>query len=159
MGRLGQLIERGAVMDRRLFRIYCVAIEQIEFTERVRLMAAAVTATEMQMRNFAQRIAEYLLVLIILWLGRNPGSVSVGISQISLRHYETLTGTRGLRALILSASPRQNLKLCCAFIARNNCVSLDEVVESYNGSSTDYYRATLERNFLKLTNLHKRGAS
>lgn len=145
-------------MNRRLFQIYCVAIEQLEFTERVRLMAAAITATEMQMRNFTQRTAEYILVFIMLGLGRNTRNVSVGISQISLRHYETLAGAQGFKALLLSLSPRENLKLCCTIIASNNCVSLDDLVATYNGSGTNYYRATLERNFLKVISLHKRGA-
>jgi len=143
-------------MSEKLLRIYGVAITHTRFTERERLMAAAVTATEMQMRGFMQRMAEYILVCAILLLGKDAQWVSVGISQISLRHYYALADAKGFKALFMSLSPSENLRMCCILINSTNAVNLDDLANAYNGKSTVFYRSCLKQNYAAINSLHQR---
>lgn len=110
------------------------------------MYALAITATEMRFRPFAYRVAEYLYVLILLLLAKDASKVSVGISQVSIRHYMELRGVSQFGSLRLALSGRNNLKICCEIIDNKSITSLSDLSVSYNGHSTRFYRKLLERN-------------
>lgn len=126
---------------------------QSDIPNDVRLFAVAVTATEMHFRSLPHRIAEYVYVLLLLFFGRDAGAVSVGVSQISLRHFVALEKTNQLRALLMSVSARDSLRVCCNLIKALDTKSLEEVARAYNGKSTWFYRKELQGNFEKVCEL------
>lgn len=134
------------MIEKRTYQIATIAKSEKDFSLDTQLMAAAITITEMQFRSLLHRLAEYTYVFILILLGRDASSVSVGISQISIRHYVSLEGTTQFQSLISSMSAKKSLAACCKLIDPISQNSLDEVISLYNGNCTSYYRAELQRN-------------
>lgn len=111
------------------------------------MMAIAAIATEMRFRTIFHRIVEYIYVILLLLLGKDAGHISVGIGQISIRHYQNIFGISQISSLILSLSARGNLVACCEFIERLGPKNLEELAFLYNGKSTVFYRRALRENF------------
>ena len=142
--------------NRRLQQLYAIARNMNEFPTEIRLRAVGITATEMQFRPLLHRIAEYIYVWILLILRQNVDSISIGISQISIRHYVTLEGITQYQAFISSMSAKENLKICCTLIQNANCETLEELCHVYNGNSTWFYRDALKRNYAVVRQMESR---
>jgi hypothetical protein len=142
--------------NRRLKQLATLAKEDRRFSAETQLMAVAVTATEMQFRSWLHRVFEYIYVLLLVVLRRNAGTVSVGISQISIRHYVSLEGKSQFQSLLLSMSASNNLATCYQIIETEDIKSLYHLCRAYNGKSTRFYRITLERNHALLCQLEAR---
>lgn len=142
--------------NRRLCQLAALAKEEKQFSANTQMMAAAITATEMQFRPLLHRLVEYTYVSLLLFLGRDASAVSVGISQISIRHYVSLEGTTQFQSLLLSMSAKKSLATCCKIIEAENSNSLDHVCRAYNGNSTRYYRRALEKKYTLLCKLEAR---
>lgn len=123
------------------------------------MLAAAVTATEMQFRPFWHRLVEYTYVLFLIILGRDAGPVSVGVSQISIRHFVSLEGISQFQSLLRAMSVQRNLATCCKMIEAMDAEHLNDVRVAYNGDSTIYYRKALQRNYDVLQEIDARRAS
>lgn len=133
--------------NRRLYQLASLARAENQFSARTQMMAVAITATEMQFRPLLHRLVEYCYVSFLLILGRDAGAVTVGISQISIRHYVSLEKITQFQSLILSMSAGENLIVCCKLVQAANSEVLDDVAKAYNGNSTQFYRAALRRNY------------
>lgn len=127
-----------------------------DFPTEIRLRAVAITATEMQFRSLFHRVVEYIYVGILLLLMKNVDSISIGISQISIRHYVTLKGVTQYEALISSMSAKDNMDLCCTLVHDAKCENLEELICVYNGNSTWFYRKALMANYSAVQQLEKR---
>ncbi|MFD2738956.1 hypothetical protein ACFSUD_05210 [Sulfitobacter aestuarii] len=138
---------------RRIQQLYHLVEKQTRFPHEVRMMAAAVTATEMSFRSLPHRLAEYLYATVLILLGRDAGHVSIGISQVSIRHYATLENASQLMALKLSLSAEHNLRICCKFVQQVEGRSLISVARAYNGRSTFFYKKALAENYSALQQL------
>lgn len=141
--------------SRRLCQLASLARRQNKFSEKTQTFAAAITATEMQFRPFWQRSVEYIYVLLLILLGRDAGSISIGVSQISIRHIVSIEGTNQLEALLWALSARNSIGTCCKIIEAINTEDLDQVRVAYNGVGTTYYRKVLQRNYGLLQKLEK----
>lgn len=135
------------IKNKQLHRLIAIAKKHRQFTSQTQVIAAAITATEMYFRPLPHRLIEYLYVALLLLSGRDATAVSVGISQISIRHYVSLEGKTQFEALRSSVSARANLAICCKIIETNKCESLEDVSKLYNGSSNQYYRLKLKQNY------------
>lgn len=123
------------------------------------MFAAAVTATEMQFRPFWHRVVEYTYVLSLILLGRDAGTISVGVSQISIRHFVSLEGINQFQSLFRAMSARKNLATCCKMIEEMDAEHLNDVRVAFNGNSTIYYRKALQRNYDLLREIDARRAN
>jgi hypothetical protein len=92
-------------------------------------------------------------------LGRDAGSISVGVSQISIRHFSSLEGTSQFQSLLRAMSAQKSLATCCKIIEKMNAEHLDDVRIAYNGESTFYYKNALQRNFDLLREIDARRAN
>lgn len=139
--------------SRRLCQLAVLVKEEEQFSAQTQMMAAAITATEMNFRPLFYRLIEYTYVsLLILWR-LDASSVSVGISQISIRHYVSLEGVTQFQSLRYSISAKKNLATCCKIIEAADGNSLGQICNSYNGAGTRFYRMELEKNYKFLCNL------
>lgn len=145
--------------NRRLCQLAACARRDARFSAKTQMFAVAVTATEMQFRPFWHRLVEYTYVLSLILLGRDAGAISVGVSQISIRHFGSLEGTNQFQSLLWAVSARKNLVTCCKIIEAMDADSLNDVRVAYNGESTLYYRKALQRNFDLLREMDARRAS
>lgn len=139
--------------NKRLYQIATVARSDKRFASEIQLTAAAITATEMQFRSLVHRLVEYVYVAILIFFGRDASAISVGISQISIRHYISLEGTTQFQSLLLSMSAKENLATCCKLINTMNQNSLKQICLLYNGNSTNYYWMELQKNYEILSKL------
>lgn len=139
--------------NNRLCQLAALAKKEGQYSAKTQMMAAATTATEMHFRPLLHRLVEYFYVFLLLILGKDAGSVSVGISQVSIRHYISHEGTTQFQSLRHSMSAKKNLTICCKIIEAENCDSLDDICSSYNGNSTRYYRRKLQKNYNLLCRL------
>lgn len=133
--------------NRRLHQLAALARRDTGFSTKTQMFAVAITATEMQFRPFWYRFVEYTYVLFLIIFRRDAGSISVGVSQISIRHFVSLEGTNQLQSLLFALSARKSLATCCKIIEAMDAENLDDVRLAYNGKSTVYYRKALQRNF------------
>lgn len=145
--------------NRRLFQLAALARRDARFSAKTQMFAVAVTATEMQFRPFWHRLVEYTYVLSLILLGKDAGPISIGVSQISIRHFVLLEGTNQLQSLLWAISARKNLVTCCKIIEAMDAENLNDVRVAYNGDSTLYYRKALQRNFDLLREMDTRRAS
>lgn len=145
--------------NRRLYQLEALARRDARFSARTKMFAVAVTATEMQFRPFWHRLVEYTYALSLILLGRDAGPISVGVSQISIRHFMSLEGTNQFQSLLWAMSVRKNLATCCKIIESMDAENLNDVRVAYNGESTLYYRKALQRNFDLLREMDARRAS
>ena len=133
--------------NRRLLQLAALARSETGFSAETQIIAAAVTATEMQFRPFWHRLVEYSYVLLLIILRRDAGLISVGVSQISIRHFTSFEGTSQLQSLLRSMSAQKNISTCCKIIERMDAKHLNDVRAAYNGDSTVYYRKALRTNY------------
>jgi hypothetical protein len=145
--------------NRRLYQLASLARRDTRFSPKTQMLAAAITATEMQFRPFSHRLVEYTYVLSLILLGRDAGAVSIGVSQISIRHFMALEGTNQFQSLLWAMSARKNLTTCSKIIEVMDVKNLNDVCAAYNGASTVFYRRALQRNFDLLRNIGKRHLS
>lgn len=139
--------------NRRLYQLAALAKAERQFSLETQLLATAITATEMQFRPLLHRLAEYTYVLLLLLLGRDAGAVSVGISQISIRHYVSFERTTQFQSLLLSMSAKKSLSTCCKIVGAESNKSLEHICRVYNGNSTRYYWRALRKNHTLLCTL------
>ena len=132
------------VAHNRILQILRLALELDDFSIETRVLAASITLAEMRFRPLTYRIFEYFYVVILLSLGRDVGRVSVGISQISIRHIERYEEVNQFNALRLALSARNNLRVCCLILEEKSVKSIKDVARLYNGRSTLFYKRTLE---------------
>lgn len=133
-------------MRRRDIEVAKLAMSLREHEINVRKAAAAVTLTEMYFRPLPARALEYLYVFVLLLFHRDYLHVSVGISQVSLRHIYRSQGKTGLALLSLAMNPRKILNECCLVIGTFDQLSVPSMAKEYNGNSTYFYRRLLEKN-------------
>lgn len=133
--------------NRRLYQLAALARRETQFSVNTQMFAAAVTATEMQFRPFGYRMIEYSYVLLLVLLRRDAGSISVGVSQISIRHFASFEGDSQFKSLLRAMSARKNLATCCKIIEAMDANHLNDVRAAYNGDSTVFYRKALQRNY------------
>lgn len=133
--------------NRRLYQLAALARLEAGFSAKTQMLAVAVTATEMQFRPFWHRLVEYSYVLLLIVLRRDAGSISVGVSQISLRHFTSCEGTNQFQSLLCSMSAQKNVSTCCKIIEEMNAKHLNDVRTAYNGDSTIFYRKALRKNY------------
>lgn len=145
--------------DRRLYQLAALARRDAGFSTKTQMFAVAVTATEMQFRPFWHRLVEYLYALSLILLGKDAGPISVGVSQISIRHFVSLEGANQFQSLLRAMSARKSLVTCCKIIEAMDAENLNDVRVAYNGESTLYYRKALQRNFDLLRKMDERRAS
>lgn len=129
------------------------------FCQKTKLLAVAVTATEMHFRPLTFRCIEYLVVILRLCVGRDVGSFSVGISQVSLRHYMVTYRIGPFAAIRLAMSAEENLKICCALLDSWRCETIEAACDGYNGNSTIFYKRLLSRNYHRAYQLASQRAS
>ena len=139
--------------NERLLQLAKLANKHDQFSNEIRTAAVAVTATEMQFRPFPHRCVEYAYVLCMLLFKQDVSFVSVGISQISIRHYRSQFGFSQFQALFHSMSAQKNLLLCCKLLESSNMNTLDKMREVYNGKSTFFYKRALRKNHELLVKL------
>ena len=145
--------------NRRLYQLAALARRDIRFSAKTQMFAAAVTATEMQFRPFWHRVVEYTYVLSLILLGRDAGTISVGVSQISIRHFASLEGANQFQSLLRAMSARKSLATCCKMIEAMDAEHLNDVRVAFNGNSTIYYRKALQRNYDLLREIDARRAN
>jgi len=145
--------------NRRLYQLAALARRDTRFSSATQMFAVSVTATEMRFRPFWHRLVEYMYVLTLILLGKDAGPISVGVSQISIRHIVSLENTNQLQSLLYAMSARKNLAICCKIIEAMDAKSLNDVRVSYNGESTLYYKNTLKQNFDLLQEMDARRVS
>jgi hypothetical protein len=145
--------------NRRLYQLAALARRDTRFSAKTQMFAAAVTATEMQFRPFWHRLVEYAYVLSLILMGKDAGPVSVGVSQISIRHFASLEGTNQFQSLFRAMAARKNLATCCKMIEAMDAKHLNDVRVAYNGYSTIYYRKALQRNYDLLRKIDARRAN
>ena len=156
MERLAPLL---TMKNRRLYQLAALARRDARFSAGTQMFAVAVTATEMQFRPFWHRLVEYTYVLSLILLGKDAGPISVGVSQISIRHFVSLEGANQFQSLLWAMSARKSLVTCCKIIEAMDAENLNDVRVAYNGESTLYYRKALQQNFDLLQELNARRAS
>ena len=149
MGRRNPLMKK---MNRRLFQLASIARREACFSAETQLLAVAITATEMQFRPLLCRFSEYIYALSLIAFGRDAGSVSVGVSQISIRHFVALEGINQLQSLLWAMSAQKSLTTCCKMIEGLNVRGVDDLRAKYNGNSTVFYRIVLRKNIDLLKN-------
>ena len=142
-----QLVPFLTMKNRRLFELSRIARRDTRFSTETQMLAAAVTATEMQFRPFPHRLVEYTYALLLLLLARNVGSISIGVSQISVRHFTAIEGISQLQSLFWATSARNSLATCCKLIEAMGAEDIDDVRKAYNGNSTVHYRKALQKNY------------
>lgn len=135
-----------AVMRRLTIDVSRLAHSLSEHAERVRIDAAAITLTEMYFRPLPARLVEFVYASLLYLFGRDYLSVSVGISQISLRHITERNGLRGFRLLYHTLNSVRCLDECCFFIANLKAARLVDISHQYNGRSTVFYLALFRKN-------------
>lgn len=145
--------------SRRLFQLAALARCDTRFSPETQMFAVAITATEMQFRPLVLRLLEYIYAVSVILFGRDAGHISVGVSQISIRHIVSLEGTNQFQSLLLAMSARKSLAACSRVIEAMDARNLNEVRIGYNGQSTMYYRIALQRNFDLLRKMEARRAS
>lgn len=139
--------------NRRLYQLAALARFETGFSAKTQMFAAAVTATEMQFRPFWHRLIEYCYVMVLTILKRDAGSISVGVSQISVRHFASFEGTSQFQSLLRSMSAQKSISTCCKIIDAMDANHLNDVRAAYNGNSSIYYRRALKRNYELLQEL------
>ncbi|WP_123642826.1 hypothetical protein [Histidinibacterium lentulum] len=127
-----------------------------DFSVQTRILAASITLTEMKFRPWSHRLVEYLYVLGLIALRRDVSTITVGVSQISIRHYKNYQGAGQFEALRQSMSAINNLRLCCAIIEDQSIKTPRDAARKYNGASSVFYRNSLSLNFSNLRELSKR---
>lgn len=127
----------------------------VGFSPEVRLHAAVITLTEMRFRALTHRILEYCLVLFLLLRGRDPGAVSIGISQLSVRHLKRILGVGNLSALRASMSAERNLYCCCVLASELQSSGLPDLLRGYNGRTSIFYIRAAEAILARLEGLHR----
>ena len=142
-------------MNRRELQIYSVAMAQYRYPVDIRLAAAAITLAEMRFRMFPHRVLENVLVLALIAACRDPGHISIGISQISLRHFSRILGVSSLAALRGSTSAETNLHTCCALISEYSTSNISEILSNYNGRSSIFYKKAIADTYSRLHDFHR----
>lgn len=135
------------IKNRRLYQLFAIAKNNKQSSSTTQKMAAAVTATEMYFRPLPYRIIEYIYVALLIILGRDASSISLGISQISIRHYVSLESVNQFQAFRFSMSARENIATCCKLLDSNKWGSPEEVCKFYNGKSSPYYSMKLKQHY------------
>lgn len=131
----------------RVQQLVFAAKQLDEFDLETQMLAVAFTLTEMEFRTFYHRLIEYIYVFLLLSMGKDASKVSVGVSQVSIRHYMSQEGIGQFSSLVRSFSLRSNLRACCLIISRESDRSLDNLCRVYNGSGTGYYRRLVAKSF------------
>jgi hypothetical protein len=134
-------------INRRLVQLIAITSRIKGFPDEIKTRAVAITATEMQFRPFLYRLTEYIYACLLFIFRKDLANISLGISQISIRHYQTMEGVSQSQALLRSMSARENLRMCCRLIEKLNCKNLEELRQAYNGKSTAFYRYSLQKNY------------
>lgn len=139
--------------NKRLYQLAYLAKSTKGFSAETQMFAAAITATEMEFRPLWHRLAEYAYATFLILFGRDAGSITVGVSQISLRHISKLERTNQFQSLCRAMSARKNLEICCKMIDEMDVNHLDDLQLAYNGTGTIFYRKALVRNYNRLLDL------
>ena len=116
------------------------------YPERVRVAAAAITLTEMYFRPNIIRLAEHMVALVRRALGMSIGHLTLGISQVSIRHVEQSHRHADKSALDQLMQPAFGLRECCRFIASHRWETQDDLLHVYNGVSSKFYARLLAKN-------------
>lgn len=127
-----------------------LSLANVEFSEEVRIFAAATTLTEMSFRPWLWRAFEYIYALTIHAIGRDIGGITLGVSQISLRHFRDLRNLSDRQSIFASMSVRQNLSLCCELVEEVYPLETETVAEHYNGNATSFYKRRLSETYGRL---------
>lgn len=137
-------------LTNRELSVLNTALAQPQFSVDVKLMAAAVTLTEMHFRPWTWRVAEFFLATFKLALGQDIRHLTLGVSQISVRYYYDILGLTKLEALLEALSVKNNLWLCCKLLEQIDVIKPDIVAHYYNGYSTIFYKRRLSKMHTKL---------
>lgn len=111
----------------------------------LRAATAAIICTEMEFRSLAFRIAEYCVTAFLLLNGRDIGHISLGIAQVSVRHYRDFLGYSNKDAWKASMRFKENWKICALIVASVGSLESADIIKAYNGRSTRYYAQTFAR--------------
>ena len=133
-------------MHRRTVEITCIALVLGQYDQRTRLAAAAITLTEMYFRPSYWRLGEFFLALWLQLVQRDSKYLSVGVSQISLRHVCLRYSCNEKHALETLMDPRKCIENCCYLLAQENWSSIRELANFYNGNCSAAYLKLLEVN-------------
>ena len=127
--------------------IFAMARSSSSNSKEVRALAAAIICAEMQFRPFVFRIGEYIYALIRLAINKNIDSMTLGVAQVSLRHYRDFLAVDRWRAVLASTDLRTNWQMCCLYLEKYGCYDVETAVNAYNGVATTYYRRTVSNYF------------
>lgn len=125
-------------------KIVRLALAQKQFPREVRLAAAAITVSEMEFRPFFARVAEYTYAICLLLFKRDVSTLTLGVSQVSLRYFQDEYNLGVFQAVSASMSVQCNIVLCCGLLSKASIKSLDEAIQIYNGQGTWYYRRKVQ---------------
>ena len=134
-------------VDERVLR---VSFRVQGFSDRTKMLAAALTISEMRFRTWTHRLIEYSYVLILILIRQDAGSVTIGVSQISVRHIRNLLDTNDFGALRAATSAETSLKMCCQLIGSYSELSIRDVALRYNGDCSIYYLSTLDQAYKEI---------
>lgn len=143
-------------MRRRTVEIARLAYSLDGHEPDVRKAAAAITLTEMYFRPLPIRMAEYVLAGLLCAVGKEYLHLSVGVSQLSLRHIHQRCENSGLGLIFLTSDPARCMNECCHFIRSLEYGNLSDLADCYNGNSTKHYTRLLGINFDEVTQVFDR---
>lgn len=130
-------------MSRLELRILLLALKQPDFSLETKLAAASITLTEIRFRTLLHRLCEYAMVILLIFRKQDPGHLSIGISQISIRHFRQFLATDNLGALKAAMVHQSCLHVCCSLIDDTGARTIGEVAHKYNGRCSPYYLRAL----------------
>jgi hypothetical protein len=90
-------------------------------------------------------MCEYVFVWILYFLGRSIEGYTLGIGQISLRHFKARFAHSDFESILASKSLAKSFDLCCHIVSLASDQSDKEIVATYNGSCTEYYFSKFQK--------------
>lgn len=130
-----------------VINIIKIASKKNLYPKDVIVMAAAVTATEMEFRTAMHRFFEYIYAAALVFLNKDASAISIGVSQISIRHYIYFEGGTQFNAIISLMSVNKSIETCCKIIEKSKCKNIEDLSRKYNGNSTIFYLIMLSKNY------------
>lgn len=121
----------------------------------IRILAAAITFAEMQFRPLWWRTAEFSLALVRYALGLSIAHLTLGISQISVRHVLNKHKQSEFWAIKSLSSPQFSFELCCELLSENGKQEIGEQIRFYNGNASTFYKRLVHISFDRFSSFVK----
>lgn len=131
------MIRRSALQLAYLFRT------RLKSSEKLDLRSVAIIATEMRFRPTYFRLFEYMVLLVLLIANRKP-NISVGISQMSYRHWNFAADATTFEIMRRVLNPHENYRVVRRFLIYAD--STEMALRKYNTRTSKLYFHEFSKN-------------